>query len=218
MVEQEATKNRRKVLLQAVLEELVSVKESVELDLKSAHAIRTSVLHLLRASLNSSTLSSQETIRLLSDTTWFNTASVYEVPVLTSLVSSGDLSIVSDPSLRLELGKWAGNFKALSEIISRDADFIYGKLLPFYSERDWLVQALDAVDCKPGAPSICWSYGERLDVVKRNDHASLISDPEFRGMLAERLLTLSDSIDFALEELGQELDVVLQNIRNDLEK
>jgi hypothetical protein len=211
-------RSEEKIVLSAVVDELVNVQQSAQTDLKSARLIRASLVKLLRAGTNAQSLSGPEVIDLLEDTTWANTAAHYQVPVLTSLISSGDISLVSDPVLRLDLGKWAGRFNRVALTVSIDRDYLQDRTLPFYSDRAWLLRILNAVDCKPGDPSTCWSYGDKIELSERTDYMVLLADPGFQGMLAGRLLTISDTIDFVLDKLSADLEVLIQAIRADLDK
>lgn len=210
-------KSEEQIILHAVLEELTGVKERAKRDLDSAIAIRNSTLQLLRATEAHVDLSNQEIVNLLEDTTWSNTPAEYQVPVLTALVSSGGLSIINDASLRLKLGAWAARFEEVSATITKDNDYLFNRTLPFYSGRGWLLEILNIADCKPGNPSACWSYGDKIELAERPDYTDIADDQELQGMLSERLLTLSDMIDFALRDLNEAIEVQIQAVRANLE-
>lgn len=210
-------RSQENIVLGALLDELVNVQLSAQMDLNSARLIRMSIVKLLRAGTEVQSSSNDEIIDLLEDTTWANTATHYQVPVLTSVISSGDISLVSDPKLRLDLGKWVGRFNRVARTVSTDQAYLQNRTLPFYSDHGWLLRILNAADCKPGDPSTCWSYGDRVEVTERMNYADLLADSSFQGMLAGRLLTISDTIDFVLDELSADLEVMIQAIRADLD-
>lgn len=153
---------------------------------------------------------------VIDDGAWAGKRRTRPRPIASALVSSGGLSIINDPSLRLELGAWAARFEEVSATIRNDADYLFSRTLPFYSGRGWLLEILNTASCKPGDPTACWSYGDKIELAGRADYTDIVDDQELQGMLSERLLTISDMIDFALDDLSEALEVQIQAVRANL--
>ena len=92
------------LILAELLEEFQEKKDSLEERTAFNHAIPETTKILLMVSENSDRkLSLEEMDRHLHDINWFDPGDRFGTPVLHSLVSSGDLSIISNPSLRTSL-------------------------------------------------------------------------------------------------------------------
>ncbi|MDX1408230.1 MAG: hypothetical protein R3330_08855, partial [Saprospiraceae bacterium] len=101
--------------------------------------------------------------------------------------------------------------------VIQDQDVSWNRTIALYAEHEALLQSSNTVDCKPGDPANCWSYGERAALAKQIDHTKLLRDPGFQGMLTERLLAISDTIDFGLNEFTQDMKLLIDEIRANLE-
>jgi len=206
------------LILRSILDEFKDIRGNAQTDLASTLEIRKSVMTLLPQMSRANNKSIENIDSLLADTTWMNTPSNYLAPVLQSAVSGGQLSLISNPELRLELGSWSIRFSDIELIVTRDSNVLFERLFPFYGQQGTLLQIISDVTCKPGAPEFCTSLLVEIPEDQRMNHANLLANREFQGVLAERMITLSDIIDFGLAGLDERLGVTIDKLQAELDK
>ncbi len=211
-------RDEQRLILQSILDEFEDIRGNARTDLESTIEMRKSVLTLLQHMSRANNKSVENIDSLLADTTWINTPSSYSAPVLQSAVSGGYLSIISNPELRLELGTWSVRFSDIELIVIRDSNMVFERLLPFYGQQGSLLQIISSVTCKPGAPEFCTSVLIEIPEDERMNHENLFANRKFQGVLAERMMTLSDTIDFGLAGLDEQLGVTIDKLWAELDK
>ncbi len=206
-----------RLVLQSVLDELESIRRNVRLDLASTIEMRKSVVALLSQQSDSKEIKPNQNIdSLLADTTWIITPAHYSAPVLQATMSSGQLSLVSHPDLRLELGIWSNRLSDVELIVSRDSNVVFERLLPIYGREGSLLQIISNATCQPGVPENCSSLSVELPEGQRVDHTKVLEKHEIQGVLVERMITLSDIIDFGLSDLDTRLGVTTEKLQAEL--
>jgi len=211
-------RDEQRLILQSILDEFEDIRGNARTDLASTIEMRKSVLTLLLQVPRTNNKSVENIDSLLADSAWINTPSNYSAPVLQSAVSGGHLSIISNSELRLELGAWSVRFSDIELIVTRDSNMFFERLLPFYGQQGLLLQIISSATCKPAAPEFCASNLLEIPEDHRVNSADLIANREFQGVLAERMITLSDTIDFGLAGLDERLVVTINKLRAELDK
>ena len=79
-------------------------------------------------------LGDDEIDHLRADVTWYVDAVTIESPVLGSLISSGDLAIISNGELRRQLGTWSIKLNTVRSGIHEDLRFYNDTLMPFINK------------------------------------------------------------------------------------
>lgn len=206
--------SEERLVLQSVLDEFESLRNSARHDLRSAIAMRTSVRALLsQSSRSEGTTRVESPDALLADTTWIISPARYSAPVLHATVSSGQLSLVGDPDLRLQLGIWANELDDLELIMSRDSKIVFDRLLPIYGREGSLLQIIASATCQPGAPENCTSTAAEVPAGEKANNARMLASREIQGALVERMISLSDMIDFGLSGLDRKLGATVERLK-----
>ena len=210
-------RGEEQLVLESVLQEFESIRSNYSQDRLAADAVRESILQLLRISTaRESEAPNQNIDKLLADLTWTIPETNYSAPVLTSVISNGDFSLISSPTLRLELGVWPVRLDDVARFLDRDINELLGRYLPYLERNGSLLQIVNAVDCKPGLPNRCWDYGDRIYPESSHDHSDLMSDMDFQGLLSTRLILISDLIDFAFSDLEIELSSTIEMLEQEM--
>ncbi len=209
--------DEQRLILQSILDEFEDIRVNARTDLASTIEMRKSVMALLPQMSRANSKSVENIDSLLADTTWINTQSNYSAPVLQSAVSGGHLSLISNPALRLELGTWSIRFSDIELIVTRDSNLVFERLFPLYGQQGSLLQIISNATCKPAAPEFCTSVLVEIPEDQRMNHAKLLANREFQGVLTERLITLSDIIDFGLTGLDERLGVTIDKLQAELD-
>jgi len=210
-------RGEEQLVLESVLQEFESIRSNYSQDRLAADAIRESILQLLRISADPEPeVTNQNIDKLLADLTWSIPVTNYSAPVLTSVISNGDSSLISNPTLRLELGGWPVRLDNVARFLDRDSNELVGRYLPYLERNGSLLQIVNAVDCKPGLPNHCWDYGDRIYPESLHDHSDLMSDMDFQGLLSIRLIVMSDVIEFAFSDLEIELSSTIEMLEHEM--
>ena len=133
------------VILSSLLAELHATEISFDINDRHVAAIRDSAQQLLNAAVGpNNPLGDRDIDRLLAAQTWHVQQNNLSTPILDSLVSSGDLSLISNDDLRLKFRIWESQLKYVRRNIQTENDFYRNRFLPFF-EANTSMQHLIAV-------------------------------------------------------------------------
>ena len=181
------------VILSSLLDEFQLIEQNLrQLDIFHT-AIRDSARKLLAASVGpDQPLVDEEVDRLLADLIWFTSPDWLLTPELSSLVSSGDLAVVSNSQLRRDLGKLPITLDGIRNLMQKDLDFYNDEFMPYLTANSFLEQILNADDYRPGFPNIVWPTDDQIELTVKVSHRDLLADREFQNMLSRRILNLGE--------------------------
>ena len=200
------------LILASVLEDFRTQRELVEGNRPYIEAIRDSTEKLLSATVEADHgLSSASIDVLLADIWWNNNAAIWTAPALNSLVSSGDISRISNVQLRNQFVEWSNRFNIIRETVAREVDFYDSRLMVFMEHHVSMPQILNTIDHVVGNPEINYDYRTKFSIKARVDHSSLLSNQQFQGLLTRRSILLNDILTQAFrgpqQDLGLEDDL-----------
>jgi hypothetical protein len=182
-------------------------------------AILSSTKKLLYSSTESTPELSSLTIDQLFGDIWWNLeASIWTAPLLDSVVSGGDLDLISNRQLRIELLEWSERFNRIEESVEREIDFYDERLMPFIEANADLRQILNVIEHAPGFPEVKYEYGEKFSIQAPLDHTKLLMNREFQGLLVRRSVLLNDILTQRLAYIDDELDELITTIEAELSK
>ena len=181
------------VILSSLLDEFQLIQQNLQqLDIYHA-AIQDSARVLLASSVGpDQPLSDRDIDRLLADLIWFTTPDWLLTPELNSLVSSGDLSVVSNSELRRDLGKLPTTLDGIRNLMQKELDFYTNEFMPYLTENSFLEQVFNADDYRPGFPNIKWTNADRIEVTAQVSHRDLLDRRTFQNLLSRRILNLEE--------------------------
>jgi hypothetical protein len=141
-------------LLQALLDDFTSTKEEI-IDWSKFHiAVELSTKSLIKLAISDeSSLTGDKLRRLISDLIWFDLESHFVTGALNSLVNGGDLSRISNSTLRRQLADWPSRIESAEAMQRQDYEFFSNVLAPFLRENVNLVQLAQG-SVRPGQSQI----------------------------------------------------------------
>jgi hypothetical protein len=181
------------VILSSLLDEFQLIEQNLkQLDIYHA-AIRDSARKLLAASVGpAQPLSDEEIDRLLADLMWFTSPDWLLTPELSSVVSSGDLAVLSNRQLRRDLGKLPTTLDSIRNLMQKDLDFYINEFMPYLTTNSFLEQIVNADVHRPGFPNIVWPNTDRIELTAQISHRDLLDGREFQNLLSRRIINLGE--------------------------
>jgi hypothetical protein len=205
------------VILSSLLDEFRELKMSLEWEKTYNEAIRHSIRQLLDAAVGpKNTLSDKDVDRLIADLWWNQDLSTWSAPELSSIISSGDLALVSNFKLRQQLGKWQIALENLRGTMQRDLDFFTDRQMPLLAELTLLTQIANADDGQPGHPDVLYDGGRRVVLKSHVSHGGLLADRKFQNMLVQRDQFITDIIFFAYSAMEENLNETISLLEQEL--
>ena len=127
------------VLLVALRDEFQAKLDLLEMRRTFHTSLLESSRKLIRASISEDdALTPAELDQLLADLWWYNPQGEWDSAILGALYDSGNLNVISDAELRLNLAQWPGLFRLLEQRVSRDEEYFKDHLMPFLTEYVYL--------------------------------------------------------------------------------
>ncbi len=209
-------RERELVVLQALLDDLVAIRQRVDNQRLYNEAILAATTTLLQAAANTDNdIDQAEMDELLGDIVWFNGPSTWDSATMDLLVSAGDLAGLSNPKLVTALASLHDRLGGARDRYENDEEFYRTSLIPFLRQRASLLQILSGLEHAPGKPE--WTYEfPVIDTVEVRDHRELLSDNEFQGLLAAKIDVQHDILRYSLSDLDDDLDTVILMLRTEL--
>ncbi len=180
-------------------------------------AIRGSANQLLNAAVGpENNLTDREIDRLLYDQTWYVTQTFLANHELTAVMSSGDISLISNIRLRQLLGTWQSGYEYYRNAIRADVEFYRNYWMPYLREEASVQQIFNAGDHSPGDPDMVFP-GEKVELREIISHRQLLADGKFQNLLSQRIAFLLNIDQFQPEMGGGGLGTVTDNLQEILD-
>lgn len=199
-----------KVLLAALAEEFREKLATLKFRRSFNEEILTSTTALIRASVEPEySLTAAEVDEHLARMWWYNVEHEWETAVLDAVIAGGDLTAISNPTLRMNLARWPVALRVIRKRVGRDEEYFKNVLMPYLSKNAFLPQVYLVETGMPGDSDVQvspagWSVAQPLD----NSH--LLSDQEFVNILVEKVDRHKTILDLAFAELDTKLDETLR--------
>ena len=201
-------RDREVVVLSALLDDLQYMRRQVDSQRVYNQGILDATVVLLQAGTSGADLSAAEVDKLLRDVIWYNPSAVWESATMNLLVSAGSLANLTDVRLVHKLAALHNRLKRARDRYVLDETFYRERLIPFLGREANLPQLLAGIEHAPGQPE--WQYNfPELEIAEPIDHAKLLSNREFLGLLAAKIDIQHDIINYSLESLDDDLDEVI---------
>ena len=173
-------------LLQALLDDFTSTKEEI-IDWRKFHiAVESSTKSLIKLAIsNESSLTGDKLRGLISDLTWFDSKSHFVTGALNSLVNGGDLSRISNNTLRRLLADWPSQIESAEAMQRQDYEFFSNVLTPFLRANANLAQLMTGGSVRPGQSQIVFP-GIEADMTGEFTLNKLLVSEEFLNILMHK--------------------------------
>ena len=216
--EESRDREREVMLLQALLDDLQAMRNRFDSQRAYNEAMLEAAKQLLDAGASRSTaLSPDDVDELLGNIVWYNSYTSWESASMDLLVSSGDLTDLTDLNLVQSLLALHNRLENAQRRYRLDETFYRDRLIPFLGTHANLPQILAAIDHAPGVAE--WSYDFPLiDFADTTDHTRLLSDDEFLGLLAAKIDLQHDILQYSLGDLDEHLERVIQVLKVNLDE
>jgi len=140
----------------------------------------------------------EEVDQLFADTIWIGELYEWNSGDLDSIISSGDIALISNRELRQRVGRWPATLSKVRDHIRRDHDFFSNRFMPYLSANIHLPGIINLPFSVPGHREVAYAYGRDINVAKTTEHRELLSRPEFQNLLWERVGSINDILYSAL--------------------
>jgi hypothetical protein len=208
-------RERERIVLHALLDDLVSIRQRVDNQRKYNEAMLDATTSLLQASVSGRDLEQDYMDALLRDVVWYNAPSTWYSATMDLLVSAGDLAALSNAELVTALASLHDRLGSAANRSEIDEVFYRETLIPFLRKRASLPQILSGIEHAPGMPDWLYDFPE-LEIAVRRDHRDLLRDSEFQGLLAAKIDIVHDILQYSLGNLGDDLDQVIVILQSEL--
>lgn len=182
-----------RAILTSLLQGFEVIQNIHEGQMRHYVALRNSALHLVdtgRGVRNDAT--DDDIDRMLEDLWWAFTPSIWTVGDLDSMIASGEITLISNGELRLELGRWPIKLRGLRDFVGRDLEFHRDQFMPYYLANTSLPQLAMAADFAPGNPELPYNWGHDFNIEEKISHRELLSRLEFQNLLVQRAGNVND--------------------------
>ena len=208
--EESKDRDREVMLLRALLDDLQAMRGRIDTQRSYNEAILDATKRLLDAGASRDTsLSPNDVDGLLANIVWYNTYTSWESASMKLLVSSGDLTDLSDLNLVQLLLSLHNRLESAQRRYQLDEAFYRDRLIPFLGTHANLPQILARIDHAPGVPEWAYDFPD-IDLADMTDHTRLLSNDEFLGLLAAKIDLQHDILKYSLGDLDEQLDSVVQ--------
>jgi hypothetical protein len=174
-----------RIVLASLVGELRQFTEQYEGAKHYVTALRESARTLLIASGNpDNSLSDEEIDSLLADATWYLPPNVLPTPELDSLISSGDISLISNFYLRRRLTVLPSALDRLRQASQKSYKFYNDEFMPYLARNASLQQIFNADTGNPADRSSVYPDSSYLAWSNKQSHKHLLDDTEFQSLMA----------------------------------
>jgi hypothetical protein len=199
-----------RAILTTLLAELSQRKAALDGGNVYHRAIRESARQLLDAAAGpNNRLNDQDLDHLLSDLTWYTSPPT--VTELNSLVSSGNISLVSNRELRRRLGVVHASLDRFGKFAQMHNDFYLRQLMPFMQRNTYLPQISNALDSQPGSPKTQYPIA-RIELKTTVSHREILNNREFQNLLLREIWLMTGVIEWRSTTEGVSIEENLVEI------
>jgi hypothetical protein len=210
--------NAEQVVLENLLEDLRDKQELLNDMNRHNQAIVDSIEILLRVGVGLQEKPSNEMIdRLIGDTWWESSDSVWESAPMNLLVAGGSLSLITNPRLAQELGSLQTAIDRVQNLYQRDQQFHQEIMTPFIMSHTNMLQINAAMRHRPGLPDDPGFPNSSVGAGKSFDHGELLSTLEFQNLLAAKMERKQDILVYGHPAVEEHLSVVISILENELD-
>lgn len=209
-------REEERMVLASVLEEMNDVRTSIEVQRSFHEAVSRSIIQLKESTASRSVEIHPDTLdRLLADICWWGGESNYGTGTLTSVITSGKLSLIQNRELRHRIGGWPRVVDDIVENERFEFDNFKNSWMPYLTETIYIPQLrrwFTSIPGKEDGPKVLSEVAVRSEPT---DHRGILLDPEFANVLEYRLWAQEDILsDFV--EFESELDTIIFLIQQEL--
>ena len=205
--------------LTSLLREFRELKATHEWSVKYNLAIRNSIRDLTNAAVGpENTLKDQDIDRLVADLYWNQDLSQWAAPVLSTVVSTGDLELITNSTLRRKIGEWPIRLEAVRGVLQRDLDYFNDHQMPLLAETMSLAQIANADDGTPGHPADLYDGGRQIKLRSLESHMDVLATRAFQNMLVQRDTWITDILSLAFDGIPENLDETIALLEQELAK
>ena len=201
------------LLLSALRAEFTANVQLIDIELKYRRAVKADAEKLLERLLLDTEIQTVQLTELLTSIVWWGKADL-SVGAINSLLHSGKLSIVDDPSLRQRLASMPDAYSSLARMEHQDLDTFQNVLMPYLYDNASLPQISNSLSGRPGVGD--FSLGLNFPEHQPYDYSTLISDPRFEGILTHKIWDQNDAI-MAYTEFREDIVQVIALIDEHLQ-
>lgn len=205
-----------RVVLAALQDEFQAKLDQLEMRRTFHTSMLNSSRALIRASIaEDHSLTPVEVDRLLADLWWYNPQGEWDSAILGALYDGGNLTVISDPELRINLARWPSRFRLLEQRVSRDEEYFKNVLMPFLSRNVYLPQVYLYLPSQPGAPNMevrnpGWEVPEHVD------NSAVLDSTEFANILTEKVDRHLAILDLGFDGLDEQFNETIRLIESSL--
>lgn len=194
------------VVLAALAEEFNNKKDTLKVRRAFNQAVLGSTNAVIRAAVESdSTMSASELDQHLATFWWYNFEDEWDAAVLDGLINGGQLTIISNPTLRINLAGWPKEFQMLRRRVGRDEEYWKETLMPFLARHAYLPQVYEQMVPMPGSTGLAVGQPP-WNVSQPGDNLHLLDNQEFINILTEKVDRHQTILDLAFDGLDKKLD------------
>lgn len=206
----------KNAVLTALRAELSEQRKALDEDLVYQRASRENAKLLLAAHAAGRYEDIEKSLdHRLANLLWFSGATVSS-GLLDGLLRDGRVTAVENETLRRTLTDWPNWISQLEGVSSQEKVTYMEVLLPFLSRHAALPQ-ISNVSYQHGRPGDGWGADPEaiVPVGSTVDHSALLRNPEFAGIVMQKLFNASDVV-LTIERLGPAMDKLIGLIDQEL--
>ena len=171
--------------------------------------IRQSASTLLETSARSEIdLADDEVNRLISDLTWYVEPTTLDLPVLESIVTSGEIANLSSSALRKQLSSWLVKINAVRSSIGHDFTLYVDSQMPFLQNNASLISIYAVPSHRPGFPDATYPnvYATPVEPVSPQP---LLRNQRFQNILINRISTLTGIVEWRDSDIQAQMSDII---------
>ena len=206
----------QRTLLAALRVELLSFDRTLAANDQFVAGIRQSAATLLDATTQSRVdLTDDEVNRLISDLTWYVEPTTLDLPVLESIVTSGEIANLSSSSLRNHLSSWLVKINAVRSSIGHDFYLYVDRQMPFLEQHASLISIYAVPSHRPGFPEVSYPSVYAMPSEPVSPQA-LLRNQVFQNILINRISTLTGVVEWRDSDIKAQLSDIVALIDSEL--
>ncbi len=205
------------LVLTSLLAEFRKIRENID-DIEAYQvAILDSTRKLIQMTITPEIATEEELREQLKTQLWFSSPSNFAAPVLNSVISRGDLALITNLEIRRDLTDWPARFKWIEESLQDDFNIHRSYVMPFYYEHVPMIAFSTSDAPRPGTPSYVWQSDD-FDGVDSSVPLELLQNRELQNILLDRLGLLQEIIALGRDpQLPERLEATIAILEQELQ-
>ncbi len=198
-------RDEEKQVLSALAEEFVRLENLVISEREYYTAILSSLVALVEIGGGTREKpNTDELDKFFGDSLWYGFKADWTSSDIDSIISSGDLGIISNPSLRRDISRWAARLENLQEAIELDRNVNFNRLLPYLSANINVPALATIPTASPGSGPEQFNFPVEINAGGTPDHQELLNRQDYINLLWERIGFITDILYFHLGYIDPE--------------